>query len=348
VANKHQNGDNDRTTKRKLSLNVLVIGGAGYIGSVTAQCLVDAGHRISVLDNLSRGHKQAIPQNVPFYCGDYGDSLFLEDIFSERRFDAVMHFGAISLVGESVVNPALYFENNVAKGVSLLSAMVKYKVRNFVFSSSAAVYGEPEQQPITESARLEPTSPYGETKLAFEKALKWYSKAYDLNYCSLRYFNAAGAMGDLGEDHASETHLIPLVLQVALGKRESISIYGNDYTTADGTCIRDYIHVKDLANAHIISLEQMMNDNIKNEIFNLGTNSGFSVLQVIESARRVTGHAIPVQFSPRRAGDPAVLIASNEKCKQMLKFEPLLGDIDKIIADAWAWHQKFPDGFSPN
>ena len=329
-------------------MNVLVIGGAGYIGSITAKCMIDDGHRISVLDNLSSGHRQAIPGNVPFYCGDYGDESFLEDIFFERQFDAIIHFGAISLVGESVVNPALYFENNVAKGVTLLNAMVKHKIPHLVFSSSAAVYGEPEEQPITESARLEPTSPYGETKLAFERALKWYSQAYDLNYCSLRYFNAAGAVGDLGEDHASESHLIPLVLQVALGNKESISIYGDDYATADGTCIRDYIHVKDLAKAHIVSLEQMINGNIKNEIFNLGTNSGFSVLQIIESARRVTGHAIPVNISARRAGDPAVLIASNEKCKQMLKFEPVLGDIDKIIADAWSWHQKFPTGYSPN
>jgi UDP-glucose 4-epimerase len=338
----------ESSRKRELSLNVLVIGGAGYIGSITAKCMVDDGHRISVLDNLGSGHRAAIPDNVPFYCGDYGDPLFLEDVFSERRFDAIMHFGAISLVGESVVNPALYFENNVAKGIALLNAMVKYKVRNFVFSSSAAVYGEPEEQPITEAEKLEPTSPYGETKLAFERALKWYSQAYDLNYCSLRYFNAAGAMDDLGEDHASETHLIPLVLQVALGKKDSISIYGDDYATADGTCIRDYIHVKDLAKAHIVSLEQMMNGTIKNEIFNLGTNSGFSVLQIIESVRRVTGHAIPAQISPRRAGDPAVLIASNEKCKQMLKFEPLLGDIDNIIGDAWTWHQKFPLGYAPN
>lgn len=331
-----------------MSLNVLVIGGAGYIGSITAKCMVDDGHRISVLDNLSSGHKEAIPSNALFYCGDYGDASLLEDVFSERRFDAIMHFGAISLVGESVVNPALYFENNVAKGITLLNAMVKYKVPNFVFSSSAAVYGEPEQQPITESAKLEPTSPYGETKLAFEKALKWYSQAYDLNYCSLRYFNAAGSVDNLGEDHASESHLIPLVLQVALGKRESISIYGNDYATADGTCIRDYIHVKDLAKVHIVSLEQMINGTIRNEIFNLGTNSGFSVLQIIESARRVTGHAIPVQFAPRRAGDPAVLIAANEKCKQMLKWEPALGDIDKIIGDAWSWHQKFPNGYAPS
>ena len=329
-------------------MNVLVIGGAGYIGSITAKCMVDDGHRISVLDNLSSGHRHAIPINATFYCGDYGDESFLEDVFAERRFDAVMHFGAISLVGESVVNPALYFENNVAKGVILLNSMVKHKIRHLVFSSSAAVYGEPEQQPITESAKLEPTSPYGETKLAFERALKWYSQAYDLNYCSLRYFNAAGAVGDLGEDHACESHLIPLVLQVALGKKDSISIYGDDYATADGTCVRDYIHVKDLANAHIVSLEQMINGNIKNEIFNLGTNNGFSVLQIIESARRVTGHAIPVNISARRAGDPAVLIASNEKCKQMLKFEPLLGDIDKIIADAWTWHQKFPTGYPPN
>ena len=329
-------------------MKVLVIGGAGYIGSITAKCLVDDGHEVGVLDSLSSGHKHAIPNNATFYCGDYGDAAFLESIFGERRFDAVMHFGAISLVGESVVNPALYFENNVAKGITLLNAMVKHKVRHLVFSSSAAVYGEPEEQPIIESAKLEPTSPYGETKLAFERALKWYSQAYDLNYCSLRYFNAAGAVGDLGEDHACESHLIPLVLQVALGKKETISIYGDDYATADGTCIRDYIHVKDLANAHIVSLEQMMSGRIKNESFNLGTNSGYSVLQIIEAARQVTGHAIPVKIAPRRAGDPAVLIAANDKCKQMLNWEPQLGDINKIVADAWSWHQKFPSGYEAN
>ena len=326
-------------------MKVLVIGGAGYIGSITARQLVESKHQVVVLDNLSRGHKQAVGPDMKFYEGDFGDSSLLEQIFQSESVDAVVHFGALSLVGESVIEPGKYFENNVGRGITLLNAMVKNKVKHLVFSSTAAVYGEPEVCPIDESSKLAPTNPYGESKLLFEKALKWYAKAYDFSYVSLRYFNAAGALGSLGEDHKPETHLIPVVLQVAQGKRSSISIYGDDYKTEDGTCIRDYVHVADLADAHILALKHLVSGTIQGDFFNLGTSKGFSVLQIIESARRVTGHAIPVAVSPRRDGDPAILVASNEKCKKVLGWNPQFEDIDRIISDAWAWHQKFPDGY---
>ena len=327
-------------------MKVLVVGGAGYIGSITAKRLLESNHQVCVLDNLCRGHKSAIQSGTKFFQGDFGDASLLDTIFAEERIDAVMHFGALSLVGESVKDPAIYFHNNVSKGIVLLDAMRKHKVSYFVFSSTASVYGEPEELPITENSKLLPTSPYGESKLAFEKILKWYAHAYELKYTCLRYFNAAGAMDDLGEDHAGESHLIPLVLQVAQGKRESISVFGEDYPTADGTCIRDYIHVKDLADAHILSLEKMAAGKIANEVFNLGTSNGFSVRQIIDAARRVTGHQIPVSLSSRRAGDPAVLIAENKKCRAMLGWKPKFEDVDKIISDAWTWHQKFPQGYA--
>jgi UDP-glucose 4-epimerase len=326
-------------------LKILVIGGAGYIGSVTARRLADSKHQVIVLDNMSRGHRDAVGSDITLYEGDFGDESLLDKIFQSELIEAVVHFGALSLVGESVVEPAKYFENNVARGITLLNSMVKNKVAHLVFSSTAAVYGEPETCPIDESSQLLPTNPYGESKLLFEKAMRWYASAYDFNYISLRYFNAAGSLGELGEDHGPETHLIPLVLQVAQGKRPSISIFGNDYKTEDGTCVRDYVHVADLADAHILALEQLVSGKIKSEVFNLGTSKGFSVLQIIESARRVTGHEIPVEVVPRRQGDPAALVASNEKCKRILGWCPRFENIDQIVADAWHWHKRHPDGY---
>ena len=327
-------------------MRVLVVGGAGYIGSITAKRLLENEHQVMVLDNLCRGHKAAIDDAISFFEGDFGDAKFLDNLFTSQKIEAVMHFGAISLVSESVKEPAHYFENNVSKGITLLNAMLKHNVRYLVFSSTAAVYGEPDEVPITESAKLNPTSPYGESKLSFEKALMWYARAYDLKFTSLRYFNAAGAAYNLGEDHACESHLIPLVLEVALGKRDHIAIYGDDYATPDGTCVRDYIHVQDLADAHVLALTHMTEGRITNEVFNLGTSAGFSVKQIIKSARKITGHVIPARISPRRVGDPAVLIAANEKCKSMLGWQPRFQDVDKIISDAWNWHQKFPAGYA--
>ena len=327
-------------------MKVLVVGGAGYIGSITAKRLLDDGQQVVVLDNLSRGHREAISPNITFYAGDFGDASQLDTLFQKESIDAVMHFGALSLVGESVKDPGKYFENNLGKGITLLNSMLKHQVRYIVFSSTAAVYGEPQSVPISENAQLLPTNPYGESKLCFERALNWYSQAYDFKYICLRYFNAAGAVGDLGEDHSPESHLIPVVLQVAQGRREHVCVFGDDYDTADGTCIRDYVHVLDLADAHILALKKMVGGGVVNQAFNLGTNHGFSVREIIESVRRVTGHAIPQVVSQRRAGDPAVLVAANEKCKKSLDWQPRFQDIDKIISDAWSWHQKFPHGYA--
>lgn len=325
-------------------MRILVIGGAGYIGSITAQHLLQTGHEVVVFDNLSRGHKQAVPQDCTFVHGDMLNEDDLEPVFSEHRIQAVMHFAALSLVGESCEDPAKYFKNNVSNGLNVLDMMLKHGVKKFVFSSTAAVYGEPDRSPILESFPLVPTNPYGDTKLAFEKALKWYSSAYGLRYTSLRYFNAAGAAGDLGEDHSPETHLIPLVLEVARGKREHVTIFGDDYDTPDGTCIRDYIHVKDLARAHAIAVEHLHAEGESN-VFNLGNGKGSSVQEVIETARKVTSHSIPAKIGPRRAGDPSTLVASNEKIQQILGWKPQHAALESIIGDAWVWHQKYPAGY---
>lgn len=326
-------------------MRVLVVGGAGYIGSVTVEQLLQSGHEVVVLDNLSRGHSQSVPLAAKFVNGDFGNEKDLSAIFDAEKIEAVMHFGALSLVGESVEQPALYFRNNVTNGLILLETMLKHKVHKFVFSSTAAVYGEPHSSPITEDFPLVPTNPYGDSKLAFEKVLKWYAAAYGLMYAALRYFNAAGATNVVGEDHNPETHLIPVVLQVARGQRPHLTIYGDDYPTADGTCIRDYIHVKDLASAHLLAVENLKRAG-QSSVFNLGNGNGFSVNQVVAEARKVTGHAIPTQVGPRRPGDPSTLVASHNKIQQELGWQPELGSLATIIGDAWRWHQKFPQGYT--
>ena len=327
-------------------MRLLVLGGAGYIGSHTAVELLDRGHEVVIADNLITGYKQAVPKEAVFYQGDIRDYNFLNNLFKTKKIDAVIHFAAFSLVGESVTNPLKYYENNLYGTKVLLQAMIDHNVDKIVFSSTAATYGEPENIPILESDRTCPTNPYGETKLAMEKMMKWSANAYQLRYVSLRYFNACGShkSGKLGEAHNPESHLIPLVLQVPNGKRESVSIYGTDYDTPDGTCIRDYIHVTDLAKAHILAVEYLMKGGESN-VFNLGNGVGYSVREVIETARKVTGHPIPAVEIPRRAGDPARLVASGEKAKTVLGWEPKITSLEDIIRSAWVWHSTHPNGY---
>lgn len=325
---------------------ILVLGGAGYIGSHTALELVKAGNEVVIADNLVTGYRKAIPEGAKFYEGDLRDSDFLDNLFHQEKIDAVIHFAAYSLVGESVTNPLKYYDNNLYGTKVLLEAMVKNNVGKIVFSSTAATYGEPENIPILESDRTCPTNPYGETKLAMEKMFKWTAEAHGLRYVSLRYFNACGAdeSGTIGEAHNPESHLIPLILQVPNGKRETISIYGTDYNTPDGTCIRDYIHVTDLAQAHILAV-QYLNNGGESDIFNLGNGVGYSVREVIETARKVTGHPIPATETSRRAGDPARLVASSEKAKSVLGWKPVHDSLEEIIASAWNWHKNHPNGY---
>lgn len=325
---------------------ILVLGGAGYIGSHTALELVKAGNEVVIADNLVTGYRKAIPEGAKFYEGDLRDSDFLDNLFHQEKIDAVIHFAAYSLVGESVTNPLKYYDNNLYGTKVLLEAMVKNNVGKIVFSSTAATYGEPENIPILESDRTCPTNPYGETKLAMEKMFKWTAEAHGLRYVSLRYFNACGAdeSGTIGEAHNPESHLIPLILQVPNGKRETISIYGTDYDTPDGTCIRDYIHVTDLAQAHILAV-QYLNNGGESDIFNLGNGVGYSVREVIETARKITGHPIPATETSRRAGDPARLVASSEKAKKILGWKPVHDSLEEIISSAWNWHKNHPNGY---
>ena len=318
-------------------MRILVTGGAGYIGSVVVEeCLRD-GHETVVFDNLIKGHRESVPREAAFVEGDLIDGALLRKTFEEHRVEAVIHMAAHSLVGESVQNPAKYYQNNVVAGLSLLDAMRDSAVKKIVFSSTAAVYGEPEKQPIEEADKLAPTNPYGESKLAFEKALRWYEDAYGLHYASLRYFNAAGASERCGELHEPETHLIPLVLQAATGKRSHVEIYGEDYGTRDGTCVRDYIHVIDLARAHILALSIL---NERSAIYNLGCGGdGYTVREVIDVAREVSGRDIPVKMAARRAGDPAVLVASSNKIKTELGWQPEFQDLRLIVESAWKWMQ---------
>ncbi|CDD62496.1 uDP-glucose 4-epimerase [Clostridium sp. CAG:505] len=325
---------------------ILVLGGAGYIGSHTVYALCEAGREVVVVDNLETGHAEAVHHDAKFYKGDISDKPFLNDVFQKENIEAVIHFAAYSLVGESVENPLKYYENNLSKTRDMLEVMVANGVDKFVFSSTAATYGEPERVPILENDRTEPTNPYGETKLAMEKMFKWTGNATGLRYVSLRYFNACGAhvSGNIGEAHNPESHLIPLILQVPNGKREFISIFGNDYPTPDGTCIRDYIHVTDLADAHILAVDYLLKGG-QSDIFNLGNGVGFSVREVIETARKVTGHPIPAKEVARRAGDPAQLIASSEKAKKVLGWNPQHDSLEEIISTAWNWHKNHPNGF---
>ncbi|GAB6170225.1 UDP-glucose 4-epimerase GalE [Clostridium carnis] len=326
---------------------ILVCGGAGYIGSHTVYQLIDKGEDIVIVDNLETGHKEAIHPKAKFYNVDIRNEKDLDRVFKENNITEVIHFAANSLVGESMTNPLKYYNNNVHGTEVLLKVMVANDVKKIVFSSTAATYGEAKRMPIVESDKTEPTNAYGETKLAMEKMMKWANIAHGVNYISLRYFNVAGAhvSGKIGEDHNPETHLVPLILQVPLGKREFISIFGDDYDTEDGTCIRDYIHVIDLANAHILAVEKLRKDN-QSGIYNLGNGNGFSVKEMIEAARKVTGHSIPAKVCERRSGDPAKLIASAEKAKKELGWEADYTNIEDIIKDAWNWHKNNPKGFN--
>lgn len=328
-------------------MTVLILGGAGYIGSHTAYELIDKGEDVVIADNLQTGYIKAVHPKARFYKGDIRDKSFLDDLLKKEKIDAVIHFAANSLVGESMTEPLKYYDNNLYGTMVLLKSMVENGIDKIVFSSTAATYGEPENIPILESDRTEPTNTYGETKLSMEKMFKWVSKAHNLRYVSLRYFNACGAhvSGEIGEAHNPESHLIPIILQVPNGKRETVSIFGDDYPTKDGTCIRDYIHVTDLAQAHILAVEYLRKGN-PSDIFNLGNGIGFSVKEVIDTARKVTGHPIPAVVSPRRAGDPAQLIASSEKAKSVLGWKPEHADLEEIIATAWKWHKNHPDGFT--
>ena len=325
-------------------MRVLVTGGAGYIGSVVTEQLIGDGHEVVVYDNLSQGHRDAVVEGAEIVDADLIDTDLLNQTLCEREIEAVIHMAASSLVGESVQQPNKYYQNNVVAGLLLLEAMQACEVKRLVFSSTAAVYGEPEAQPIEESTPTNPTNPYGETKLSFEHALKWFDRAYGLRYASLRYFNAAGATPNCGEDHDPETHIIPITLQVAAGKRSHVEIYGEDYPTPDGTCIRDYIHVIDLARAHIQALEALSEGS---RIYNLGCGgAGYSVREVIETAERVTGKEIPTRFGPRRAGDPAILVASSDRIKSELGWQPKYQDLGLIIESAWRWMQTHPSGYS--
>jgi UDP-glucose 4-epimerase len=334
-------------------MSVLVLGGAGYIGSHTVRRLVQAGEEVVVADNLLTGHRAAVHEKAKFCQGDIRDEAFLDGVFGREKIGCVIHFAACSLVPESMRDPVKYYDNNLGGAISLVKSMIRNDVRSIIFSSTAAVYGEPERTPIEEGDRTEPTNPYGETKLAMEKLFKWAGDACGslrgepLRYVSLRYFNAAGAdiSGEIGEDHDPESHLIPLILQVPNGKREKISIFGTDYPTSDGTCVRDYIHVTDLADAHIRAM-RYLDAGGRSDVFNLGIGKGFSVRETVEAAREVTGRPIPAEDRPRRPGDPARLVASGKKAREILGWKPRYEDLREIIASAWKWSRTHPDGYA--
>jgi UDP-glucose 4-epimerase len=321
-------------------MKVLVVGGAGYIGSVCTELLLDEEHEVSVFDNLTEGHRRAIDPRARFVQGDLGDRDQITSTLRQTQPDAVMHFAANALVGESMQKPSKYFRNNIANGLNLLDAMVETGVRRLVFSSTCATFGPPERIPIDEEAPQRPINPYGESKLAFEKILRWYDEIHGLRFVSLRYFNAAGASENFGEDHRLETHLIPNLLKVALGQKPHIEIYGTDYDTPDGTCIRDYIHILDLSRAHLLAMESD-----KSGYYNLGTGGGSSVREVLESCRKITGREIPAVEKSRRPGDPPRLIAASKKIERDLGWRPQFQMLDAIVESAWKWHLKFPRGY---
>ena len=323
--------------------SILVTGGAGYIGSVVVTQLLAKGYEPIVFDDLSHGHRAALPSGAKFIAGDVADRGALDEVFTEYEPQAVMHFAAFIEAGESMQRPEKYFRNNTANALTLLEAVLAHGVKRFVFSSTAALYGTPEKTPIEEDAVLQPTNAYGESKLLVEQMLDWLQRIHGLRYSCLRYFNAAGAAGEQGEDHHPESHLIPIALQVALGERKELAIFGTDYPTPDGTCVRDYVHVSDLAAAHLLVLQAL---NEKDRlIYNLGNGRGFSVREVIETVRRITGHAIPAKESPRRPGDPAVLVASSEKIKRELGWSPQYADLESIVRSAWNWRKANPHGY---
>ena len=319
-------------------MKVLVTGGAGYIGGTVARLLMQQGHEVTIVDNLCHSRASALPPKAHFVQGDLKDRSLLEDVLREGAFDGVMHFAALIEAGESMQRPELYFRNNTASTLTLLEAMLAVGPQKLVFSSTAACYGEPESTPILEDAKLEPTNPYGESKLLVEHMLRWLNQLHGFRYASLRYFNVAGAVPGYGESHEPESHLIPLILDVALGRRDKIKIFGTDYPTKDGTCVRDYIHVEDLAHAHLLALHAL--DQTSRMIYNIGNGQGFTVREVIDSVARITGRTIPVEEQPRRPGDPAVLVASSDKIKQELGWSPTHARLDDIVASAWAWHQQ--------
>ena len=327
-------------------MSILVLGGAGYVGSHAVYQLIDQGYKVVVIDNLQTGHRNAIHPKAHFYHGDIRNQQFMKFVFENEKIDAILHFAANSLVSESMVDPLKYFDNNVYGTQIVLEMMKEFNVKYVIFSSTAAVYGEQKVVPITEEAIPNPTNTYGETKLAIEKMMGWCEKAFGIKYISLRYFNVASARddGQIGEHHNPETHLIPVVLEAALNKRPSVTVYGDDYETLDGTCVRDYIHVDDLVEAHLLSLKYLLKGG-ESSIFNLGSNQGFSVKQIIETAKEITGIDIPVIIGKRRHGDPSTLIASSEKAKKVLGWIPTRTSIHQIIGDAWNWHKNHPNGY---
>ena len=325
---------------------ILVLGGAGYIGSHTVYELIDAGRDVVVVDNLATGFRAAVHPKARFYQADIRDRKAMDALFEKEKIEGVIHFAASSQVGESMTDPLKYYDNNLWGTIALLESMTTHGVDKIVFSSTAATYGEPERIPILETDRTVPTNCYGETKLSMEKMMAWTSRAHGLRYVALRYFNACGAhpSGKIGEAHNPETHLIPVILQVPNGQREKLSIFGGDYPTKDGTCVRDYIHVTDLAQAHILALDYLLRGG-ENDVFNLGNGVGFTNKEVVDVARKVTGHPIPAELAPRRAGDPAQLVASSEKAKAVLGWNPRYADLETIVSSAWNWHKNHPNGY---
>jgi len=324
-------------------MKVLVTGGAGYIGSVAVESLIAAGHEVAVVDNLYMGHREAVHPSAEFFEGDLADREFLADVFAKSSPDSIMHFASHTMVGESMENPFLYLGENTRNAINLIDLGIESGVQRFILSSTANLFDDPERIPISAEERIVPGSPYGESKYFVERLLHWSHVTKGLRYAALRYFNAAGCTENLGEDHTPETHLIPLVIQVALGQRENIKIFGDDYDTPDGSCVRDYIHVADLAQAHILALEALENEEVLH--FNLGNGNGFSVKEVVDTVREITGHPIPAEITPRRAGDPATLIADSRKIREKLGWDPKYPELRSIVESAWTWHQKNPNGY---